>query len=121
MAVRVFSSFRFSALHSWPGAPERVLYLATPHRHLFHVRIEWRVEHDDRDVEFIAAAEDLRAECERQAPHAPSWSCEHWARWLAETPAARRRGVEMDRTGHAPCRVEVSEDGENGAVWEASS
>jgi len=45
---------QFPALHSWPGCPyEEVAFLRNPHRHIFHVTVKIRVNHDDRDVEFF--------------------------------------------------------------------
>jgi len=44
----------FSAVHHWPECPhEDVYYLRAPHRHLFYVTMKWKVDHDNRDKEFI--------------------------------------------------------------------
>lgn len=104
--LTVFCTLRFEATHRWPGAAAHpgVRFLANEHRHLFHARCEWAVSHDDRDVEFLLARR--RAEgVVRSAlldEDTGTWSCERWALRLF---------------GALGCsRVEVSEDGENGAV-----
>jgi len=39
-------------MHCWPGAHEERAYLRDPHRHLFHIAVVVRVNHDERDVEW---------------------------------------------------------------------
>jgi 6-pyruvoyl-tetrahydropterin synthase len=104
--TRVYCTFQFEAFHMWPAAPEQVNYLRTPHRHVFHVRAETDVEHNDRDVEFITLKQDLLRAVRTKIVDAKhvvaTWSCEQWAQWMLDTFSLRQ--------------VEVSEDGENGAV-----
>lgn len=102
--TRVFCTFTFEALHRWPGAQGAVAFLAFPHRHLFHVRVEKRVRGVDREVEFIGWRRGLESYARHLAQYAETWSCEQWAHALMSACDA--------------CRVEVSEDGENGAVVE---
>lgn len=112
-AATIWVSFQAEGLHCWPGATQRRAYLAHKHRHMFHVRVQTRVEHDDREIEF----HDLRA----QAQHAflalgdggdfDGQSCEALARRLAEHLSVRHRRWFV---------VEVSEDGEFGAVVSAN-
>jgi len=40
-------------IHHWPEAPDKVFYLQYPHRHMFHIRAEFLVNHPDRDLEFM--------------------------------------------------------------------
>ncbi|HEY9282330.1 MAG TPA: hypothetical protein VIP46_02650 [Pyrinomonadaceae bacterium] len=95
----------FAGFHQWKQAPPEVAFLRTPHRHLFHVRAEWEVGHDDRDKEFFICKRRLDAEIAATVGDATvEWSCERWAVHL------------IDRLGLVKC--EVSEDGENGAVVE---
>ena len=44
----------FPAIHNWPGCnvPE-VEYLKHPHRHLFYAVIRFKIDHNNRDIEFI--------------------------------------------------------------------
>ncbi len=104
--IKVFVTTRVVAFHKWPGAPDDCAYLRDLHRHVFHVRGEMPVSHHDRDIEFIglklqtkAAIEDALAT--RQTD---TWSCEHWCHFL------------INAIGFS--KVEVSEDGENGAIVE---
>ncbi len=46
-------TFDIEGIHNWPGAPEEVSYLSNLHRHTFKYEVEFNVEHDDRDLEFI--------------------------------------------------------------------
>jgi hypothetical protein len=103
----VYCCFRFAALHRWPEAKGEVAYLAHPHRHEFHARVDMEVRHEDRDIEFIGLKNRLRTQVEQlaaQADRVATWSCETWASQIMALVGARR--------------VEVSEDGENGAVVE---
>lgn len=108
--VTIWGTTQFEAFHRWPDAPDACAFLRHLHRHMFHVR--WEVPGsadpqyiDRRVVEFILKSQEVRLACIAQAnlPTTESWSCEHWARWIGE---------EFNFT-----RVEVSEDGENGATW----
>jgi len=106
MLTRIFCTFTFEALHCWPDADKvpAVAYLRYPHRHLFHGRAEWDVSHHDREREFILAKGQCEAAVDafRQLPAAMNWSCEKWATEIL---------LAVDAV-----RVEVSEDGENGAI-----
>jgi len=97
---------RFEALHRWPGATPNVFYLASPHRHLFHVEVVIRVLHDDRDVEFFTVKEELDTFLSLQYArrNIGARSCEMIAREI------RERFADWDVV-----RVSVFEDGENGA------
>jgi hypothetical protein len=107
MKTSIFITTRFEGFHRWPTAPDAVAFLRDSHRHIFHVRLEKPVAHNDRDIEFILLKREvdreiarLQGECSEMVA---TWSCENWADVL---------GKEFQAS-----RVEVSEDGENGAVW----
>ena len=61
----IWVTFRKEGIHKYPAAATDpklatgdwldVSFLGTPHRHIFHFRVEMEVFHDDRDVEFIQA------------------------------------------------------------------
>ena len=110
MGVRVIVVVRVPGFHNWPDAPEPVAYLRARHRHLFTVRVEFDVTHDDRDVEFHIAQGWIRASFMRRLGGAPfefgARSCEQIAHEVA---------VELKTFHRAPCAVEVWEDDENGA------
>ena len=107
MLIKVFATFTFAGFHQWPGAPDDCAYLRFPHRHLFHVRIEKRVNHDDRDIEFITLKEAGEAtvnQVKADGTDTSTWSCERWAIYLM---------MKLDLE-----KCEVSEDNENGASVE---
>ena len=104
MQTHIWISFEFEAWHCWPDAPTECGYLAARHRHLFKCRAWWPVSHGDRDIEFIGQKHQAVAVVESLKAQAETWSCEQWAsRLLGELGASK---------------VEVSEDGENGATVE---
>lgn len=106
----VYCQTRFIGFHRWPSAPDEVKYLRDRHRHEFHVKVTVKVKHDDRDVEFITLrnAVDLMF-CGNGSEHElGSKSCEMIAEDIISF-------VEADGN-YKIYSVEVSEDGENGAI-----
>ena len=55
MTTTVIVTLSVEGFHNYPGAKDvqGAEYLADRHRHIFHVKAELPVNHDDRDVEFI--------------------------------------------------------------------
>lgn len=111
----VWVTHRFVGFHAWPDAPPRRLYLASLHRHVFHVKTKVHVMHDDREVEFhdlldrsLAAAETLGEPMPPDARNLGPMSCEMIARNIAAA-------VSISYPGRTVV-VEVSEDGESGAI-----
>lgn len=106
MTVRVFCTLQFEAMHRWPEAKGSVDYLAHPHRHVFHVRCEKTVYHQNRAIEFITLKAQARGivDAKLKAGGTDTWSCEQWATYLLDM-------LKLNR-------CEVSEDNENGAVVE---
>ena len=107
----VFVTTRVAGFHNWPEAPAEVGYLADRHRHVFHVRVEWQVDHDERQVEFHIALGWLDAAVtslygSRRPVNFEARSCETIAIDVART---------LLQIAIQPSAVEVSEDGENGA------
>lgn len=105
MKTRVWVTLQKEALHCWPECPfVEVEYLRRRHRHVFHIRCEIEVRHDDRDVEFIRWKQAIGCELDRLGYDLGRMSCEALAKLLLEKFQC--------------CLVEVSEDGENGASVE---
>lgn len=106
--TKIWVTFAIPGIHCYPQAPDDVDYLRHPHRHLFKFKITAQVFHDDRDIEF----HQLMNWCKAQYTGDLSVdykSCEMIARELLTRL--------MDYSG--PPRfweVEVSEDGECGAI-----
>lgn len=54
--TNVIVRFQIEGFHNFPAARDlfpEVAFLADRHRHIFHFEVEKKVNHDDRDVEFI--------------------------------------------------------------------
>lgn len=115
----VWCTLSFEHFHKWPGAASHpdvdVHFLSFPHRHIFHVKMYWLVNHSDREIEFITQKRKVEETIELTKldeilstdPALPvntvDWSCEHWCLHLLNCfPTA--------------CEVTVSEDLENGAT-----
>ena len=114
----IWVTFKKEGIHCYPaaatdpklatGKADDVSFLAHPHRHIFHFRVNIQVFHDDRDIEFIQFkrwlerlydAEDATLELDHK-------SCEMLADELYSRISARYPGRNVV--------ISVSEDGENG-------
>ena len=111
MIASVIVTVSVIGFHAWAGAPSEVSYLASEHRHVFEVRVEFGVSEDDRQVEFHTAQDWVRRALHERwgaglgvACHFGGLSCEAIARELLVSLAAKGRAMS----------VEVWEDGENG-------
>lgn len=118
--VSVWATADVPGFHHWPQAPDRRAYLRQPHRHLFGLRAEVAVGHDERQVE-IHDLQDLMlqwwrhtyAVCNRFGPSTtvardcgPA-SCEAMARLM---------GRWLSNHAMAVVETRVSEDGQCGAT-----
>lgn len=101
---------RFEALHRYPTAPEDVAFLRNTHRHIFHVVVWIEQFHDNREVEYIRFKRWLEGELPRDGADLGSMSCEHIASQILDVITTKYEGRQVS--------VEVSEDGENGALVE---
>lgn len=99
--------------HSWPSAPAHRAYLASLHRHLFHVTATVRVFHDDRDVEFHDLSDEVAAWWGDATSRWDRGSCEQMARSL-HVLLTDRYGTEREVV------VSVGEDGEAWATVQAA-
>ena len=106
----IFVTFQREGIHCWPGAKDLpgVEFLANPHRHLFKFRVEVQVFHDDREIEFILFKRELEKLYGDGILELDYKSCEMIADELAKYIKDHYPGRFM--------KIEVSEDGENGAV-----
>ena len=117
---KIWVTFRKEGIHKYPAAATDpnlatgdeydVSFLANPHRHIFHFRVWLGVTHNDRDVEFIQFKRWLeRLYSSTQGVLSLDYkSCEMMADDLYVQIAAKY----PDRA----VWIEVSEDGENGAL-----
>lgn len=53
MCTQIGVKLQVEGFHFWPNAPESVRFLQDNHRHTFHFECLKKVNHDDRDIEFI--------------------------------------------------------------------
>ena len=106
MSVEV--SFQFEGIHSYPDAPEGVEYLRYPHRHMFHIKVELEVFHDDREVEFILLKRELERMVHDNFEALQHKSCEMIGQVITE--------YVIQKYTRRDCTVKVFEDAENGAI-----
>lgn len=105
--MRIFVTASFEGIHCYPDAPEEVAFLRNPHRHIFHIRYEVDVFHDDRELEFILVKRALEAQIPT-LKNLENKSCEMIARTILKWSD--------DSFGLRSVCITVSEDNENGAV-----
>lgn len=107
-SLRIWVTFQRHGLHRYPLAPNDVAYLRSIHRHLFKFKVSIQVHHDDREIEFHQFQNWLESLYDEQHLKLDYKSCEMIAEELLAQVALKypSRWVE----------IEVSEDGECGAV-----
>ena len=115
---RIWVTFQKEGIHFYPAAATDpalktgdeydVSFLGTPHRHIFHFRVWISVVHNDRDIEFIQFKRWLQKLYESGTVQLDYKSCEMMSDDLYLQIAARYPGRSV--------WIEVSEDGENGAL-----
>jgi len=110
MAKQTFIQVKFQkeGIHKYPDAPDEVAFLRYPHRHMFHFTVTVEVFHDDRDIEFILLKRELESLYDTGVLELDYLSCEMIADDLYEY-------IENAYPGRRT-KIEVFEDGENGAV-----
>ena len=114
----IFVRFQKEGVHCYPAAATDpalatgdaydVSFLASPHRHIFHFEVTIQVFHNDRDIEFIQFKRWLENLYAGGTLELNYKSCEMISDELYDQIAARY----PDRN----IVINVSEDGENGAV-----
>lgn len=103
--AHIYVAFRLEGTHRWDDAPDEVAFLRNDHRHMFHFKASVGVKHDDRDIEFFMLQRELTKFMKDKTNYK---SCEMMARELGTYIANKYPGRYVE--------VEVSEDGENGAI-----
>lgn len=115
---KIWVTFRKEGIHCYPAAATDpalatgddmdVSFLGTPHRHIFHFRVWIDVVHNDRDIEFIQFKRWLEKLYATGTLALDFKSCEMMSDDLYMQIAQKY----PDRA----VWIEVSEDGENGAL-----
>ena len=120
----IWVKFAREGIHKYPAALEDpalktgdeydVSFLGYPHRHMFHFQVWISVTHNDRDIEFIQFKRWLEKLYDEKTLQLNFRSCEMMSEDLYEKIHARYPGREV--------WIEISEDGENGAIlkWDAA-
>ena len=114
----IWVTFRKEGIHKYPAAltdsnlatgdEYDVSFLGYPHRHIFHFKVWIGVEHSDRAIEFIQFKRWLENLYNQGTLQLDYKSCEMMAEDLYAQISAKYPGREV--------WIEVSEDGENGAL-----
>lgn len=120
MQKSIIVTVEFEGFHFYKDAPKAVSFLADRHRHLFKVKAEIEVFHDDRELEFILVKRDLQhlflpviairencGSCEMLATEIIEYLLTRWS-----IPTALQSRLSR-RYPHRAITVEVWEDGEN--------
>ena len=115
---KIWVTFQKEGIHCYPAAATDpalatgdeydVSFLSAPHRHIFHFRVWIDVVHNDRDIEFIQFKRWLEKLYQEGTVQLDYKSCEMMSDDLYLQIAARYPGRAV--------WIEVSEDGENGAL-----
>lgn len=110
MIRKIWVTADFRALHRWEGCHiAEVDYLREWHRHCFKVKVTCPVAHSDRDLEFMMVQKVLREVIHDYEGQHVDMSCEMFAEDI-------RRHMNTVIGREVVESVEVSEDGENGAI-----
>jgi hypothetical protein len=110
---RIFVTFQREGIHCYPAAATEpsladVAFLGSPHRHIFHFRVEIEVFHNDRDIEFIQFKRWCESLYSAATLELDYKSCEMMSDELHTQIALRYPDRDI--------KIEVSEDGENGCT-----
>lgn len=117
MTIWAVMRMRFEGIHNYPDAPDEVSFLKHPHRHVFHVTVHLQQFHDNRDVEYIMFLTWLRKKLFSDgAATLNHMSCEMIAKRIIE--GIQEQFPSPLNFSPRRIKVEVSEDGENGALVE---
>ena len=116
----IWVTFQKEGIHKYPAALDDpalatgdeydVSFLGYPHRHRFHFRVAISVTHNDRDIEFIQFQRWLENLYKEDVIQLDYKSCEMMSDDLFDQISAKYPGRDV--------KIEISEDGENGAFIE---
>lgn len=117
-ATMIFVTFQKEGIHKYPaaltdpllatGKDDDVSFLGYPHRHMFHFKVHIKVNHADRDIEFIQFKRWLESLYSSNTLQLNYKSCEMIAEDLYSQISSKYPNRET--------WIEVSEDNENGAL-----
>jgi hypothetical protein len=105
---KIWVTFALPGIHRYPNAPDDVAYLRDPHRHLFKFRVTVNVLHNDREIEFHQFLNFCTSQYATGTLQLNYKSCEMLAEELITVLSEKYKNRLFE--------VEVSEDGECGAI-----
>lgn len=111
----LYVQFQVPGIHCWLDAPIQLHFVQQPHRHVFRFKVTYDVVGLDRDLEFFELQTCLQRsvlELYEQDEHVVNFLCDS-----CETIAYRL----LQRLPSFVKSIEVSEDGENGAIVSRSN
>lgn len=111
----IFVTVKVAGLHSWPAATGARQYLRFPHRHIFGIKVETSVSHDDRQIEFHDLQDRIGEIVLQMSGRAGNGELVDFGNRSCEA-IAREIGVELATMFKQSFRVTVDEDGECGAT-----
>ncbi len=108
----------FWGIHNWPEAPDEVAFLRYPHRHHFHVEVECRADHEDRELEFfmVKSVIDRFISGTCQPYHPRMWNLLDLGRTSCESLASSI-AVYLQAQYKRPFTVTVREDAESAGLF----
>jgi hypothetical protein len=110
MKTAIIVNLQVEGVHSWENCPiQEVAFLRNSHRHMFHIKVEKEVTHDDRDIEIIQFKRDILTYLHKSFYNDDDRCL--WLRNLSCEQLAKRILNQFQCDS-----VQVLEDGENGAV-----
>ena len=116
----IWVTFQKEGIHCYPaaetdprlntGGDDCVKFLAAPHRHIFHFRVDISVTDHDREIEFIQFKRWFESLYAKGTLQLNFQSCEMLGQTLLDTID--------EKYPNRSIKVSVSEDNENGAIVE---
>ena len=109
--IEVYCQLDFEAIHNFPNAGDFCAqwYLSYPHRHIFRIKCLWEASHENREKEFIDVKHSVKDYLFNQFPRLGAISD------LGDLSCEALAILILDNFDFLKS-VEVSEDGENGAI-----
>jgi hypothetical protein len=104
----VYCTFQRGGVHQWNNASGKVEYLRNLHHHYFFFKVWVSVDSDDREIEFILLRGELESFVNTLGEKVGS--CEMMIREILN--------YLRDKYPHRKYKIDVSEEGINGAYYE---
>lgn len=106
----VFCTLQIEGIHAWYQCPiEEVDFLKVEHRHIFYIKAYHKVEHSDRDIEFIQLKHNIQEYLRNTY-----WNDSKRIHYLG-AKSCEMLAIELIEKFNLT-RCEVSEDNENGSI-----